>query len=128
MTLSHETFHGASAQGVLGLTDDDAAASREQWPHAFGLARRVRVGGDTLAMEMTGTNTGSSPWAFTAALHTSLAVHDVTQVRLQVRLHGLAGKRFDDRVGGVLRLQGDAPLQIDATGRFVPEKGQQWNS
>lgn len=101
------TDDGRSAQVVLGLTDD--AASREQWPQAFALALRVRVGGDALTMDMTCTNTGSSPWAFTAALHTYLAVHDVTRARL----HGMAGTHFDDRVAGVFGVQGEAPLQID---------------
>ncbi len=98
---------GASAQVLLGLTDD--AASLEQWPHAFALALRVRVAGDTLTMELTCTNTGTSAWTFTAALHTYLAVHEVAQVRL----HGLAGVPFDDRVDAAWRVQGDPPLQID---------------
>lgn len=99
--------NAAPAQVVLGLTD--SAATLAQWPHAFALALCVRLGGNTLTMALTCTNTGSSAWTFTAALHTYLAVHDLAQVRL----HGLAGRRFDDRVDAAWRVQGDPPLQID---------------
>ena len=95
------------AQLVLRLVDD--AASRSLWPHRFVLDLSVRLHGNTLAMQLTCTNTGSAPWEFSAALHTYLAVQDIAQVRL----HGLNGVDYEDCVVGVHRRQDAQPLQIE---------------
>lgn len=95
-----------SARLVLRLVDD--ADSRGLWPHAFALELSVRVQGSTLAMQLSCTNTGPSPWEFGAALHTYLAVQDVSLVRL----HGLTGVNYEDCVAGVQGRQDAQPLQI----------------
>ncbi|MEP6968819.1 MAG: D-hexose-6-phosphate mutarotase [Betaproteobacteria bacterium] len=93
-------------QLVLRLTDD--AASRSLWPHTFALDLTLRVSGNTLDIALTCTNTGASDWAFTAALHSYLAVHDVAQVRLL----GLSLCRYEDHVDGGYQLQDAQPVRF----------------
>lgn len=54
----------------------DSPASRTIWPHAFAVTLDVVLGDGTLDVTLGVTNTGSSPFDFTAALHTYLAVED----------------------------------------------------
>ncbi|MCP5282947.1 MAG: D-hexose-6-phosphate mutarotase [Rhodoferax sp.] len=96
----------ADPQLRLRLCDD--AATRALWPHAFTLDLTVRLGRDTLGIDLVCTNTGSAAWTFTAALHTYLAVRDVAQLQL----HGLSGLVCDDRVSGANRVQDESPLRI----------------
>lgn len=98
---------GSQAQLVLGLCDD--AGTRALWPHRFALALTVGIGGSALSVALTCTNTGATPWSFMAALHTYLAVPEVATVRL----HGLAGTRFDDMVAGSAGVQDARPMQIE---------------
>ena len=94
------------ARLVMGLVDDPD--SRVLWPHGFALELSVRVQGNALAMQLSCTNTGASPWEFGAALHTYLAVQDVARVQL----HGLAGASYEDCVAGVQARHDALPLQI----------------
>ena len=96
----------ADPQVTLRLNDD--ATTRALWPHAFTLDLTVRLGRNTLDIDLACTNAGSAAWAFTAALHTYLAVHDVAQLQL----HGLSGLACDDRVAGAHRVQDAQPLRI----------------
>jgi glucose-6-phosphate 1-epimerase len=96
----------ADPQLSLRLSDD--AATRALWPHAFTLDLTVRLGRDTLGIDLVCTNTGSAAWAFTAALHTYLAVHDLAQLQL----HGLSGLACDDRVSGANGVRDASPLRI----------------
>lgn len=82
------------AQATLVLTDDDS--TRAWWPHQFHLELTVSISGPRLDLELYAHNPGPSSWPFSAALHTYLAVSDLTQVRLQ----GLDGCRFIDAVLG----------------------------
>lgn len=82
------------AQVTLVLTDDDA--TRALWPHGFRLELTVSVEANRLDLELHAENTGDTAWSFSTALHTYLAVSELTQVRLQ----GLIGRRFIDRVNG----------------------------
>jgi glucose-6-phosphate 1-epimerase len=54
----------------------------------------VRASGATLAVDLAVTNTGGAGFAFTVALHTYLAVHDVRNVVV----HGLSGVHYRDKV------------------------------
>lgn len=83
------------AQATLVLNDDDS--TRSPWPHAFHLELTISISGDRLDMELHVENPGPSTWPFSAALHTYLAVSDLTTVRLQ----GVDGCRFiDNTLGG----------------------------
>ena len=85
------------ALATLVLRDDEA--TRALWPHAFTLELTVSLAPQRLDLELHITHTGEpddAPWDFSAALHTYLAVSEITQVRLQ----GLEGCRFLDSVTG----------------------------
>lgn len=98
---------GAIALGVLRLTDDDA--TRAHWPHGFEAELTVSVGGDELEIELAVTNTGSTSFDFSAALHTYLRTDDVTQACLD----GLQACRYEDALlGGTFATQGSATLSV----------------
>lgn len=82
------------AQLTLVLSDDEG--TRALWPHAFKLELTVSVESNRLDLELHAENTGDTAWSFSAALHTYLAVSQLQQVRLQ----GLHGRRFIDRIHG----------------------------
>jgi len=75
----------------LGLRDDEA--SRVLWPHPFALEFEVFVGAE-LQVSLIARNTGSAPFACTGALHSYLAVGDVTRIAI----HGLEGCAHVDKV------------------------------
>jgi len=85
------------------LTDADATAP--EFPHRYHAAYRISMG-PGLALDLTVTNTDTEPFGFTEALHTYLAVGDVAQVRLE----GLEGARYVDKVAGATAVQ-DGPLR-----------------
>ena len=62
------------ALATLRLADDEA--SRALWPHAFSAEMSVSISGDRLDLELEVDNTGSTPFSFTAALHTYLKVRE----------------------------------------------------
>lgn len=71
----------------LSLSDDDE--TRVLWPHRFSLLLTVTVG-EALELELTTTNTGETPLAYTDALHTYLSVGEVGKARVE----GLDGASF----------------------------------
>ncbi len=93
----------------LGLRD--SADTRALWPHAFDLTLAVTVGA-TLQLALTTRNTGDVPFQITQALHSYLAVGDITHTAV----HGLDGCRYIDKAkgaGGSVKRQAGA-VQINA--------------
>ena len=81
---------------VLALEAD--ASTRATWPHDFAL--RLHVALDTaLTMTLAVTNTSVEPWTYEAALHTYLAVGDVTAAVVR----GLAGAAYLDTTESMAR-------------------------
>jgi glucose-6-phosphate 1-epimerase len=69
------------------------------------------VTGASLTVSLTVANTGSAPFAFTAALHPYFRVEDA----FACAVHGLAGTRhIDALLGGAVRNEQAPTLQIDA--------------
>ena len=66
-----------------------------QWPHACTLDLTVIVG-ETLRMELTTENTGTSDFVIGEALHTYFQIGDIGAVRV----NGLSGCGYWDKVGG----------------------------
>jgi glucose-6-phosphate 1-epimerase len=88
------TAEGGSA--LFRLADN--VATRATWPQAFVAELGVSIGGTALEVALLVENTGTTAFAFTAALHTYLRVADIAAVRL----HGLQGLRYrDTALGGV---------------------------
>lgn len=83
---------GWSADAVTFELRDDPH-TRALWPHRFACEYTVRIGGPTLAMELSITNHGETAFRFQAALHTYLRVDDLSLLRIE----GLAGAPYLDR-------------------------------
>lgn len=81
-------FHAAHQLAELRLHLQADATTRALWPQDFELTLRLRLAPGQLWFALDVFNPGPSDWAFTGALHTYLAVGDVTQVQL----HGLGGQ------------------------------------
>ncbi|HEV2129870.1 MAG TPA: D-hexose-6-phosphate mutarotase, partial [Longimicrobiaceae bacterium] len=77
----------------LALRDNEE--TRSQWPHPF-LAEVSVLLTDSLEVELAVTNTGNSPFSFTAALHTYFRVSNVRETTVE----GLRGIRYRDKVQG----------------------------
>ncbi|MGH7388767.1 MAG: D-hexose-6-phosphate mutarotase [Candidatus Rokuibacteriota bacterium] len=104
--VAAERPDGEAPSLVLGLRPSDA--SRAAWPFDFDLRYRIRVG-SALDLTLEVRNTSAEPFAFEEALHTYLAVADVTDVAVT----GLAGATYIDKVDGMARKrQGSEPVRI----------------
>ena len=97
---------GSSA--MLRLASD--ATSRLAWPHDFELDLTVTLGSHGITLDLQVANSGTTPFAFTAALHTYLRVRDIAAARIR----GLQGCRFRDSVAGVEDRQNQEDLSISA--------------
>lgn len=89
-----DTLRAQGDHALVTLTRSDDEDTRALWPHGFTLELTVSLAPQRLDMELHVSNTGDSPWPFSAALHTYLAVSELSQVRLQ----GLEGCRFIDAI------------------------------
>jgi len=94
----------------IGLKLASSDVTRKEWEGEFEAEYRVRVG-TVLGLELRVRNTARQPARIEEALHTYLAVDDVKQVRID----GLAGTAYSDRVGTPHEeTEGAAPIQIVA--------------
>jgi glucose-6-phosphate 1-epimerase len=80
---------------AVTLSTESDEASRRWWPHEFRMVHRIVIG-ETLHLELTVENTGSSAFEFAEALHTYFRVGDARTARVQ----GLAGVTYQDKVDG----------------------------
>jgi len=80
----------ASEGGAFLLSDDDL--TRQHWPHAFSAELTATLSEDALTVVLEIVNRDHSPWPFTCALHTYLAVGDVRNTRID----GLKGVTYQD--------------------------------
>jgi glucose-6-phosphate 1-epimerase len=81
-----------SAQLCLHLQDNER--TRAWWPQAFALQLQIALRPGALRISLKVHNTDTQPLAFSGALHTYLAVPDVTRAQLQ----GLGGQAEWDAV------------------------------
>lgn len=95
------------ATAVLRLIDNDA--TRALWPHSFSAEITVVVGGATLEVALSVTNTGDAPFSFTAALHPYFRVRDA----YACTVIGLSGARYLDALQGLHREESAEALAID---------------
>lgn len=80
-----------SAQARFRLKD--SVATRAIWDFAFQVEYRVRVGGNTLSLELNVRNTDDKPFQFTCALHTYPAIDDISKAQVT----GMRGITFRDK-------------------------------
>ena len=88
---------GAEPDGATRLSLRLVASdkTRGQWPHECNVDLTVIVG-ETLRMELTTENTGSSDFVIGEALHTYFQIGDISEVSVS----GLEGCEYWDKVGG----------------------------
>jgi D-hexose-6-phosphate mutarotase len=80
------------------------------WPHPFALRHRLSIGA-ALRMELEVRNTGTAPFTFEEALHSSFGVGDVRVAAVA----GLDGAEYLDKVAGFARRRQPAePVRFDA--------------
>jgi glucose-6-phosphate 1-epimerase len=96
-----------SAQLCLHLQDNDR--TRAWWPQAFALQLHITLRPGALRISLKVHNTDAQPLAFSGALHTYLAVPDVTRAQLQ----GLGGQAEWDAVANTHASAADT-LQFEA--------------
>jgi glucose-6-phosphate 1-epimerase len=121
---------------VASFTLSDTALTRAIWPASFLATLIVRLGGLRLSVELSIENTSGETFAFTAALHTYLRVHDVSEAELiglrgmRYRVSGAQGGLKTDEgesirvVGEIDRVYVDAPPRLtlrEPTGALVIE-------
>lgn len=107
-TWQRGAFDGTPSGAELRWHLQTQAATLAVWPHVFELTLSVRLALGSLRIALEVHNPGSVDWSFSGALHTYLAVDEVTQARLQ----GLAGQAEWDSLRDA-RGQGLPALQID---------------
>jgi len=97
---------GDVALGVLRLCDDEH--TRALWPHAFEAELTLVISGLQLDLELAISNTGHTPFSFTAALHSYLRVDDVRRAKLG----GLYGVHYTDSLTGAQQHQEIDPFSF----------------
>lgn len=105
-------------------------ATRAVWPESFQLELRTSAEALSFSVSLTVRNTGKVPFSFQAALHTYLAVDDVSQVQLR----GLVGCPYRDHVqagahgvamGGPLKIVGEVDrVYHDAPSPLILTEGE----
>lgn len=85
------------ADSDLELQLSSDADTLSSWPHAFALALQIRLSPGALHLTLNVRNTGATPLQCSGALHTYLAVDDVSQVEVI----GLGGRPEWDALTGV---------------------------
>jgi glucose-6-phosphate 1-epimerase len=97
----------------------DTLESYALWPHRFRLTLKLTVG-KQLTLELTTQNRGDTPLEFTQALHTYLAVGDITHTNIT----GLEGYNYLDKTDHSCEKFQEGPIRIDAeTDRVYPFDG-----
>ena len=108
-TTAWKVTSQSTSQATLRLESSEATLSL--WPHPFIAEMIVNVGGNALTMALRITNSGTSSFFFDAALHTYLAVSDISSVQIV----GLQGHQYLDsltklrqaEVPDVIRFKGE---------------------
>ncbi|KIZ07527.1 aldose 1-epimerase [Monoraphidium neglectum] len=114
--LGQHGFARNAAFEVVGSGDNSvtlelAASGKEdeRYPHPFQLRVTVTLADESLTQKLTAINTGSSPIAFTCALHTYFTASAIDKVRVE----GLDGVGFTDSLQGGKPLTQEGPVVFD---------------
>ncbi len=101
----------AAAEPVVALQMHNAVGDDPLWPHACICTLTVSLPPQGLRMALTVANAGSTAFSFHAALHTYLAVGDVTQTTLTGVLPGGAALSLHDPIDQIFDAV-EGPLQL----------------
>jgi glucose-6-phosphate 1-epimerase len=106
-TSASESLADGSTKIVMSLVDSDE--TRKIWPHPFRLSIEITVG-DSLKLALVTRNSGAESITISQALHTYFRVGDISKVRLL----GLDGTEYMDKVDNYARKTQSGPVIIDA--------------
>jgi glucose-6-phosphate 1-epimerase len=99
------TLEDGRVEIEMTLRDNDA--TQKLWPHKF-TARYTASFGEDLQLSLAVRNDGTEPFDFEEALHTYVQIGDIGKMRLS----GLTGVEYLDKVAGGRPRQGPEPIQI----------------
>ena len=103
------TFHDIEDDAALFELADDGTRF-PGWPHPFRAHLRVHLTAAQLSVTLEIDNTGSTPFAFAAALHTYLRVADIAHAAIE----GLQGCDYEDSAnGGTLHREHNYEVTFD---------------
>jgi glucose-6-phosphate 1-epimerase len=88
----------------------DNSYTRNTWPHPFRAAYHVSLSPAALALTLTVTNTGPTPFRFEEALHTYFAIADARNATVE----GLDGAEYLDKTDHLARKRQSGPVTITA--------------
>lgn len=101
--LAKHGFARTAPWAIVSIGEDhahfqlqDSEQTRALWPHRFIVDLQVRIGGDTLQLQLGVHNRDDHPFSFTAALHTYLRVQALDRLRVL----GLQGRSYRDSADG----------------------------
>ncbi len=100
----------ANDQMKVKLFLQDDHRTRELWDHHFRTELTVSVGERSLEVKLDVKNIGDDHFAFTAALHTYLAVADIRETAIR----GLTGKWYVDKTQGGIEVKDEAKKLVVA--------------
>jgi glucose-6-phosphate 1-epimerase len=103
-----DSVQPAGDQVTVNLSFKPAPEDRQWLDQDFAASMSFRIG-STLSMTLAVTNTGATPFRFTEALHTYLAVGDIRRVRVT----GLSGVRYLSKVENRDTTQGPEPITFN---------------
>jgi glucose-6-phosphate 1-epimerase len=97
------------SENFVKLVTRDTDATRQAWDFRYEATLRVELEDSELTVTLELSNTGQSVMKFTSALHTYLAVSDMTQARVL----GLYGSPYIDKTAGrAVTVDDDQALRI----------------
>lgn len=102
-----QTLPNGATRLSLRLVSSDA--TRAAWPYSTELMLHITVG-TTLEMDLVTRNTGNEAVTLGQALHTYFEVGDVRRIKI----HGLGGCEYIDKVDGGARKVQNGPVTIAA--------------
>ncbi len=94
----------ASDQMKVRLVLQDDHRTRELWDHHFRAELSVSLGEQSLEVKLDVKNIGDDHFAFTAALHTYIAIADIRETVIR----GLTGKWYIDKTQGGIEMKDEA--------------------
>lgn len=100
----------ASDQMKVKLVLQDDHKTRELWDHHFRTELTVSLGEKSLEVKLDVKNIGDDHFAFTAALHTYIAVADIRESAIR----GLTGKWYVDKTQGGIEVKDEAKKLVVA--------------
>ncbi len=92
----------------IAMIFEPGEEQRKLWPHRAQLELAITLA-EQLRIDLTTRNIGDAPFTITQAVHTYFHVGDIAKVRVE----GLEGKEYLDKVDGGVRKSQEGPITID---------------